>query len=100
MRPDDSPKEKSRPAEKVALYEKALATLPGAERKGADNPYTSPHGNMFSLLSAMTETMALRLPKEEREAFLKKYKSKLFEVYGAVMKEYVRVPDALLKNTK
>ena len=55
---------------------------------------------MFSLLSAMTETMALRLPKEEREAFLKKYKSKLFEVYGAVMKEYVRVPDALLKNTK
>ena len=88
------------PAEKVALYEKALATLPGAERKGADNSYTSLYGNMFSLLSAMTETMALRLPKEEREAFLKKYKSKLFEVYGAVMKEYVRVPDALLKNTK
>ena len=100
MRPDDSPKEKSRPAENVALYEKALATLPGVERKGADNPYTSLNGNMFSLLSAMTETMALRLPKEEREAFLKKYKSKLFEVYGAVMKEYVRVPDALLKNTK
>ena len=44
--------------------------------------------------------MALRLPKEEHEAFLKKYKSKLFEVYGAVMKEYVIVPDALLRNTK
>ena len=88
------------PAEKVALYEKAVATLPGVERKGADNPYTSLNGNMFSLLSAVTETMALRLPKEEREAFLKKYKSKLFEVYGAVMKEYVTVPDALLKNTK
>jgi TfoX/Sxy family transcriptional regulator of competence genes len=55
---------------------------------------------MFSLLSAVTERLALRLPKEEREAFLKKYKSKLFEVYGAVMKEYVAVPDALLKNTK
>ena len=52
---------------------------------------------MFSLLSAVTESMALRLPWEEREAFLKKYKSKL---YGAVMKEYVTVPDALLKNTK
>jgi TfoX/Sxy family transcriptional regulator of competence genes len=88
------------PAEKVAVYEKAVATLPGVERKGADNPYTSLNGNMFSLLSAVTETMALRLPKEEREAFLKKYKSKLFEVYGAVMKEYVTVPDALLKNTK
>jgi len=88
------------PTEKVALYQKAVATLPGVERKGADNPYTSLNGNMFSLLSAVTETMALRLPKEEREAFLKKYKSKLFEAYGAVMKEYVTVPDALLKNTK
>jgi TfoX/Sxy family transcriptional regulator of competence genes len=88
------------PAEKVALYEKAVATLPGVERKGADDPYTSLNGNMFSLLSAVTETMALRLPKEEREAFLKKYKSKLFEAYGAVMKEYVTVPDALLKNSK
>jgi TfoX/Sxy family transcriptional regulator of competence genes len=87
-------------AEKVALYEKAVATLPGVERKGAANPFTSLNGNMFSLLSAVTESMALRLPKEEREAFLKKYKSKLFEVYGAVMKEYVTVPDALLKNTK
>jgi hypothetical protein len=51
------------PAEKVALYEKSLATLPGVEQKGADNPYTSLNGNMFSLLSAMTETVALRLPK-------------------------------------
>jgi hypothetical protein len=88
------------PAEKVALYEKAVATLPGVERKGAANPFTSLNGNMFSLLSAVTESMAVRLPKEEREAFLKKYQSKLFEVYGAVMKEYVTVPDALLKNTK
>ena len=94
------PKKSPIPAEKVALYEKAVATLPGVERKGADNAYTSLNGNMFSLLSAQTETLALRLPKQEREAFLKKYKSKLFEVYGAVMKEYVTVPDALLKNTK
>ena len=55
---------------------------------------------MFSLLSAQTETLALRPPKDEREAFLKKHKSKLFEVYGAVMKEYVTVPDERLKNTK
>jgi len=88
------------PAEKVALYEKAVSTLPGVARKGAQNPFTSLNGNMFSLLSAQTETLALRLPKQEREAFLKKYKSKLFEVYGAVMKEYVTVPDALLKNTR
>jgi TfoX/Sxy family transcriptional regulator of competence genes len=88
------------PADKVALYEKAVATLSGVERKGAANPFTALNGNMFSLLSAQTETLALRLPKDEREAFLKKYKSKPFEVYGAVMKEYVTVPDALLRNTK
>jgi hypothetical protein len=33
-------------------------------------------------------------------AFLKKYKTGLFEAYGAVMKEFVTVPEALLKNTK
>ena len=92
--------EKSNPAEKVALYEKLLATLPGIERKGADNPYTSLNGNMFSLLLSPEGRMALRLPKDEREPFLKKYKTTLFEAYGAVMQEYVAVPDALLQKTK
>jgi len=68
-----TPQKKSpSPAEKMALYEKAVATLPGVERKGADNPYTSLNGNMFSPLSAVTETTALRLPKEEREALSSK----------------------------
>jgi TfoX/Sxy family transcriptional regulator of competence genes len=53
---------------------------------------------MFSLLRPTGE-MALRLPADEREKFLKKFKTKLFEAYGAVMKEYVAVPDALLQRT-
>ena len=61
-------------------------------------PYTSLNGNMFTLLDP-SGTLALRLDEEEREKFLKKYKTKLFEAYGAVMKEYVAVPDALLRNT-
>jgi TfoX/Sxy family transcriptional regulator of competence genes len=88
------------PAEKVALYEKLLATYPEIERKGADNPYSSLNGNMFSLLLSPEGRMALRLPADEREQFLKKYKTTLFEAYGAVMKEYVAVPDALLHKTK
>ncbi len=88
------------PAEKVALYEKLVATLPGVERKGADNPYTSLNGNMFSLLLSPEGRLALRLPKEESEQFLKKYKTTLFEAYGAVMQEYVAVPDTLLSKTK
>lgn len=86
------------PAEKIELYEKLLATIPEIERKGADNPYTAVNGNMFSLLLGPTGRMALRLSTGEREQFLKKYKTVLFEAYGAVMKEYVAVPDLLLRK--
>ena len=85
-------------AEKVELYEKLVATNPNVERKGDTMPYTSCNGNMFSVL-ARDGKLGLRLPKEERDAFLKKYKTKLFEQYGAVMQEYVEVPDALLRKT-
>jgi hypothetical protein len=54
---------------------------------------------MFSYLQK-TGQLALRLPAEEREAFLKKYKTKLCEAYGIVQKEYVGVPDTLLKKTQ
>ena len=88
------------PAETVALYEKLLATQPEIERKRADNPYTAVNGNMFSLLLSPEGRMALRLPKDERELFLKKYKTMLSEAYGAAMREYVAVPDPLLSKTK
>lgn len=78
------------PADKVELYEKILAAYPEVERKGADNPYTSLNGNMFSLLLSPEGRLALRLPEGERESFLKKYKTTLFEAYGAVMKEICR----------
>jgi TfoX/Sxy family transcriptional regulator of competence genes len=93
-----SGEKKVSPPEKVALYDKLIATVPEIERKGDANPYTSVNGNMFTLL-APPGRLAIRLPKEEREKFLKKYKAKLFEAYGAVMKEYVAVPDAMLGKT-
>jgi len=80
-------------------YEKLVATNPKVERKGATMPYTSLNGHMFSFLTK-TGKVALRLPAGEREAFLKKYKTKLCEQHGAVLKEYVEVPDALLKKTQ
>lgn len=81
-----------------ALYDKLIATLPEIERKGNANPYTSLNGNMFTLLHQ--SRLAIRLPEDEREKFLKKYKTTLFEAYGTVMKEYVAVPDSLLAKTK
>jgi hypothetical protein len=86
------------PADAVALYEKLVATAPGAERKGATVPYTALNGHMFSYLSK-TGTVCLRLPEREREAFLAKYQSRLCQQYGIVQREYVEVPPALLKKT-
>lgn len=85
--------------DKLALYEKLVATDPSIERKGATNPYTSLNGHMFSRLDPSGK-MALRLPAGEREEFLKKYKTTLFHAYGIVQKEYVSVPDGLLNKTK
>ena len=87
------------PPDRLALYEKLVATIPEVERKGDTVPYTSLNGNMFSYLHA-SNGLALRLATDAREKFLTKYKTKLFEAYGVIQKEYVAVPDALLANTK
>ena|ERR1700675_3627684 len=94
-----APKKSTIPADKSELYDKLIATHPKIERKGAAMGYTSLNGHMFSLLGR-SGVLALRLPAEEREKFLKKYKTTLHEAYGVVMKEYVSVPDVLFQNTK
>jgi TfoX/Sxy family transcriptional regulator of competence genes len=86
-------------ADKVALYDKLIATRPEIERKGDANPYTAVNGNMFTILLG-SERLGIRLPEEERAKFLKKYGTALLEAHGAVMKEYVAVPDGLLGKTK
>ena len=92
-------KSKGSPTEKELLYNALVATIPAIDRKGDTNPYTSHNGNMFTLL-LKKETLGIRLPEKERAAFVTKYKTKLLEAYGIVMKEYVEVPDNLLKKTK
>jgi TfoX/Sxy family transcriptional regulator of competence genes len=85
------------PTGNVALYDALIATIPAIERKGDANPYTSVNGNMFTLLHE--GKLAIRLPDDEREKFLKKYKTSLYEAYGTVMKEYVAVPEGLVAKT-
>ena len=85
-------------AGKLELFDALVATVPGVERKGATVPYTSCNGHMFSYLSKQG-TLSLRLPEEPREAFLTRYKAKLCTQYGVVQKDYVEVPDALLRKT-
>ena len=91
--------EKTVPSEQLALYDRLIRTHPDIERKGMKLPYTSFNGHIFTFLSE-TGVLAIRLSNEEREAFLKKYATTLMESHGAIMKEYVAVPENLLKNTK
>jgi hypothetical protein len=86
------------PAAKLSLYEKLIATDPSIERKGATIPYTSANGKMFTYLSP-TGDLRLRLPPDEREAFMRKYKTKVVVQHGVVMKDFVAVPPGLLART-
>ena len=54
---------------------------------------------MFSYMSKEGK-LALRLPPDQREAFLKTYNAKLCEAYGVVQPEYVEVPASLLSSTR
>jgi hypothetical protein len=86
------------PAARLALYDRFLATEPGIERKGATLPYTSANGKMFTYLSP-TGDLRLRLPDEDRAAFMKKYRTKPVIQSGVVMKDWVGVPSALFART-
>ena len=88
----------SKPDSALQQYEKLLATIPHVERKGAAMPYTAVNGHMFSFLTKAGK-LALRLPVEARDAFLKEHKAKLCEQNGVVLEEYVEVPEASFSKT-
>jgi hypothetical protein len=83
--------------EKEALYAELVASHPDAVLKGDTIPYTSLNGHMYSFLSKQDE-VTLKLPEDEKQKFIEKYKTRLAENYGIVQKEYVVVPDDLLQH--
>lgn len=85
------------PAALLERYDRLIATQPDVVRKGATMPYTSVNGNMFSYLQY--GHLVLRLPADERAAFLDRHDTHLHQTHGIVQKEYVDVPDALFDDT-
>ena len=83
--------------EVLGLYDQIIATQPDVKRTGAAMPYTSLNGHMFSFLTPEGH-LALRLPSPQRQTFLASYHARLCEQHGKVLKEYVEVPDRLLRN--
>lgn len=93
-------KQANAPDEKLlAIYEALVAKVPGLQIKGAKSNYTSMNGNMFSFLTPDNE-LAFRLSKEQRDAFLAKHPKAICIQYNTVMKDYVLVPDAIVRNRR
>lgn len=83
--------------ERLRLYDKLVDLCPRFNRKGKTMPYTSANGYMFSLLNKDAE-LGIRLSKESGERFKDEHETTIFKSYGAVMKGYVLIPDAMLDD--
>jgi hypothetical protein len=85
-------------AANLAFYDRLVATDPTLSRKGVTVPYTSVSGKMFSYLDERGE-LRLRLPQVERDAFMKKYRTKPVVQHGVAMTDWVAVPTSVLGRT-
>lgn len=83
---------------RLEVYDNIVKRCPKFERKGKTMPYTSANGYMFSLLNKAGE-LGVRLDKKEGEAFKAEHQTTIFMSYGAVMKDYVLIPEQLMYNT-
>lgn len=79
------------------LYKKLADANPNFELKGKTMPYTSANGYMFSQLNKDGQ-LGIRLSKADIMEFDKNFGAKPFLSYGAIMREYILIPEALLSN--
>lgn len=83
--------------EKLKFYDKLIATNNKFERKGKTMSYmsyTSANGYMFSLFNKACE-IGIRLSKESQKAFKEKHNTMIYKYYGAVIRDYVLIPEHL-----
>ena len=95
-------KRTSAPPDKQLLYERLLAAVEGIETKSNfGSAYTAENGNMYSMISKHG-VVGLRLPPDERDAFIARYETELFrgDPSWPPAKEFVAVPDQMLENTE
>jgi TfoX N-terminal domain len=89
------------PEDRLALYRRLLQSVPGvAEKSNFGSAYAAVNGHMYTMISKHG-IVGLRLPPEERAAFMERYATDLFRGDPAwpPAKEFVAVPDDLLERT-
>jgi hypothetical protein len=95
------PKKVTAPPDKMALYQRLITSVEGADAKSNfGSAYTAVNGNMYSMISKHG-VVGIRLPEPDRSEFLAAYETELFRGDPAwpPAKEFVAVPDALLEDT-
>ena len=83
--------------EKLNIYYKLIEKFPRFIRKCKTMPYTSANGYMFSALNKAGE-IGIRFSKEVQEKYMKELKTTIYKSYGAVMRGYILIPDAMLED--
>lgn len=78
--------------EKLALYDRIIERCADFKRAGKSMPHTAANGYMFTLLNKAGE-IGIRLSKEEQKAFVEKHGGGPYMSYGAVMRDYVIIPE-------
>ncbi len=86
------------PEDKLLLYKQLIDSHIEIELKGGKKlSYTALNGNMFTQITKAGK-VGLRLGKADYDAFIEKFDAQPLRSYGAVMREYVEVPDDLLTD--
>jgi TfoX/Sxy family transcriptional regulator of competence genes len=85
------------PEELVATFDDVMPGPPATKRKMFGFPAGFVNGNMF--MGLFENGMILRLPLESRDVLIQRHGAKLFEpMAGRVMKEYVALPESLIRD--
>lgn len=82
----------------IKIYDALIEQCPNVIRKGKTMPYTSANGYMFSQVNKAGE-LGIRLQKDMGNVFMETHNTTIFKSYGAVMKDYVLIPEHLLSDT-
>lgn len=80
----------------LALYDRAC-TAAEIPRKGKNLVYTSANGHMFSQMNKAGE-LGIRLPKPRQKELGERHGAGAFKSYGATMRDYICLTDAMLAD--
>lgn len=85
------------PEENLKQFQLAVSLVPEMELKGKNMWYTSMNGNMYTYMGK-EGILGIRLGKEDYNAFRAQYDVGDLKSHGAIMREYVPIPQELFDD--